>query len=135
MDEPDGRRIDEVRGEPWDEMRFLSHLVVERVYDRLPSEFWLHLNTARTEVREALLVLLRAWVEYLSREEGAERGTISGQRGRIAVTEADPTPAEAAPPDLPASMACITPSLRPPLPRPSAASEPESVWNRQQRAG
>ncbi len=102
MDEPDGRRIDEVRGEPWDEMRFLSHLVVERVYDRLPSEFWLHLNTARTEVREALLVLLRAWVEYLSREEGAERGTISGQRGRIAVTEADPTPAEAAPPDLPA---------------------------------
>lgn len=104
MDEPGERHIDEVRGEPWDEVRFLSHLVTEYVCDRLPPEFWLHLKTARTEVREALLVLLRAWVEYLAREAAVERGPVSRQRGRIEVAEADLALAEVeAPPDLPAT--------------------------------
>lgn len=98
MHEPYERRINEVRGEPLDEVRFLSHLVVDTVYDRLPPEFWLHLKTARAEVRDALLVLLRAWIEYLSREEEAESAPVSRQRGKIVVADAALTPAEAAAP-------------------------------------
>lgn len=98
MHEPYERRINEVRGEPLDEVRFLSHLAVDTVYDRLPPEFWHHLKTARAEVREALLVLLRAWIEYLSREADEERGPVSRQRGKIVVADTAPTSTEAAAP-------------------------------------
>lgn len=98
MDDPMNRRIDEVRGDPLDEVRFLSHLVVDRVYDRLPPEFWQHLRTASAEVREALIVLLRAWLEYLTREAEADAAPVSRQRGKIDLVAADEPPTDTAAP-------------------------------------
>lgn len=100
MDDLNERRIEDVRGEPMDEVRFLSHLVMDRFYDRLPPEFWQHLKTARAELREAIVALLRAWLEYLTREEEAERGPVSRQRGKIVVEEASAEVAPLAPPPV-----------------------------------
>ncbi len=107
MNERKGSRIDEVRGEPLDELKFLSHLLVDRFYEKLPPEFWQHARAARHELRLALIILLRAALEHLSRELEEEKNAppVSAQRGKIVVEAAfapPPPPAAAPPPPAPA---------------------------------
>lgn len=93
MDQHDQRRIEDVRGEPLDELRFLSHLLMERLHDTLPPEFWQHARQARKEMRAALLILLRAAIDHLAREEAdADVGPVSAQRGKIDLDRAEPAP-------------------------------------------
>ena len=86
MDQHTNCRVEDVRGELQDEVRFLSHLLFDRVYHKLPPEFWQHTKQARKEMRAALLILLRAAIEHVAREleEEAEHGPpVSAQRGKI----------------------------------------------------
>lgn len=95
MDQHDQRRIEDVRGEPMDELRFLSHLLKDRLQDTLPPEFWQHARLARKEMRAALLILLRAAIDHLARENAeGETAPVSAQRGKINldITATDPPP-------------------------------------------
>ena len=97
MDQPEEPRIEVVRGEPIDEIKFLILWAWEQFRDTLPAEFWEHLGEARHELRAALIVLLKYALERLRREEEAEKAHISKQRGKIDI---DPhyTPPSASPP-------------------------------------
>jgi hypothetical protein len=84
MDDTD-QRIDDVRGEPLDELRFLTQALVGRLQHTLPDDFWQHVNLARKEMRLALVILLRAAIDHLAREDAdkGDSGPVSAQRGKI----------------------------------------------------
>lgn len=91
MNDHDSRRVEDVRGEPIDELRFIVHLLYERLHDSLPPEFWQHARLARKELRAALLILLRAAVEHLAREDAEDQAEpVSEQRGKIEIDLASP---------------------------------------------
>lgn len=94
MDHHTHSRIEDVRGEPLDEVCFLSHMLIDRLYHKLPPEFWQHTNQARKEMRAALLVLLRAAIEHLAHELGEDEGKppVSTQRGKIQLDPLDTAP-------------------------------------------
>ncbi|MCW5848991.1 MAG: hypothetical protein KIT87_02820 [Anaerolineae bacterium] len=120
MDHHTDRRLEDVRGEPRDELHFLSHMLIDRLYHKLPPEFWQHTNQARKEIRAALLVLLRAAIEHLTHEleEDEDKKPVSTQRGKIQLDPMDTPPATngaaAAPP-------------APTVPPPSIPLDPSSV--------
>ena len=105
MDHHTHSRIEDVRGEPLDEVCFLSHMLIDRLYHKLPPEFWQHTNQARKEIRAALLVLLRAAIEHLTHEleEDEDKKPVSTQRGKIQLDPGDTPPApNGTPPPAPA---------------------------------
>ncbi len=87
MDPFDDRRIEDVRGEPVDELRYVTRFILDKLFTGLPLEFWRHLRAARREVRMAVVVLLRALadlLEHIDEFDEAERAaTVSKQRGKI----------------------------------------------------
>lgn len=96
MNQPEDSRVEDVRGEPIDEIKFLIQWAWEQFKDVLPADFWEHLGEARHELRAALIVLLKYALERLRREEEAEKAHISKQRGKIDIdplyTPPPPTP-------------------------------------------
>jgi hypothetical protein len=92
MDDTD-QRIDDVRGEPLDELRFLTQALVGRLQHTLPDDFWRHVNLARKEMRLALVILLRAAVDHLAREDAdkGDGGPVSAQRGKIVLEPVEPS--------------------------------------------
>ena len=120
MDHPTHTRVEDVRGEPLDELHFLSHMLADRLYHKLPPEFWQHTKQARKEMRAALLVLLRAAIEHLAHEleDDEDKSPVSAQRGKIQLDVH-----ESATPTNGASAA----TAPPPSPPPSIPLDPASV--------
>ncbi len=87
MDPFDDRRIEDVRGEPIDELRYITRFILDKLFTGLPLEFWRHLRVARREVRMAVVVLLRALADLLEHidefDEAARPANVSKQRGKI----------------------------------------------------
>ena len=121
MDHPTNGRVEDVRGEPIDEFHFLSHLLIDRLYQKLPPEFWQHTKQARKEMRAALLVLLRAAIEHVVREleeEDEAKSPVSAQRGKIRLDPADTSPAP---------NGAATPAPAPPPPTPFIPPAPAAT--------
>ena len=125
MDHPTHSRIEDVRGEPLDEVCFLSQMLIDRLYHKLPPEFWQHTNQARKEMRAALLVLLRAAIEHLAHEleEDEDKPPVSAQRGKIQLDPVDSP--------LATNGVASTAPAAPPPPQPSALSPQPSSVSRQ----
>ena len=117
--------VEDVRGEPLDEVNFLSHLLIERLYNKLPPEFWQHTKQARKEMRAALLVLLRAAIAHLAHEleDEEDQPPVSAQRGKIQLDPGDTAPATNGTP----------PSAPPPPPAPTFTPLDPSSVSRQRR--
>ncbi|MFN8475587.1 MAG: hypothetical protein U0822_25625 [Anaerolineae bacterium] len=120
MDPFDNRRIEDVRGEPADELLFITRYILEKLFTGLPREFWRHLRAARREVRMAVVVLLRALADLLEHldefEETARAESVSKQRGKINLD------ISAEPPDK---------ATRPPWEAPEPPSPTEAPSSRQ----
>ncbi|MFN8500013.1 MAG: hypothetical protein U0641_19335 [Anaerolineae bacterium] len=117
MDPFDDKRIEDVRGEPADELLYITRFILEKLFTGLPREFWRHLRAARREVRMAVVVLLRALADLLEHidelEDAARRESVSKQRGKINLDiSSEPPDSDARPP------------WEPPTPPPPAAPPP-----------
>ena len=117
MDPFDDRRIEDVRGEPTDELRYITRFILDKLFSGLPLEFWRHLRAARREVRMAVVVLLRALADLLEHidefDAAAKPANVSRQRGKINLNIAPEAPEAGSRPSW-EDVAAPSPSATPP---------------------